>query len=499
MLAPLLRTASLSTADKLLPPCWVSAGGSSIELSGGGLLYPGEALDSLPRTLIAMIEGAREVVMVASFLLADEQLAAAMLAASDRGVRVYALTASEHRVSAGLREDEEESRQADDHRRLLARLAGRVVVRTAEHLHAKFVVVDPLTTPRGVVSTANFNRALWDSVELGVEVSATVAQALAQLFSWVFWKEASRELVDGNKLLSVATPPAEPRYDGAPGLHTTRRGDRGLGDECLRMVEGATKVIRLAAFTLDPDHPITSLLIAKKKAGLDVAVFVRPRTANRVAVERLEANGVVVYGHPKLHAKAIYTDRDALIMTANVAPHGLESGFEVGVALDVTQRARLRATFEAWATGNGFQRFKTDVRCSDVLGEVLTGADGGGRIQVLARKAHVLPRVEARSALDLDDAPEPKLVPPDVFAHHIDFSWEVHAPRLPAKAREILRDGDLTQRKHGKVVPQQVPHVPRRYESMGPPRETLLLYDASMDQGELRRLANELGARVVVA
>ena len=53
------------------------------------------------------------------------------------------------------------------------------VLRSAGHFHAKMLVVDPHTAPRGWITTANFNRALHASVDdraAWFEITDDVAQ-----------------------------------------------------------------------------------------------------------------------------------------------------------------------------------------------------------------------------------------------------------------------------------------------------------------------------------
>ena len=74
----------------------------------------------------------------------------------------------------------------------------------------------------------------------------------------------------------------------------------------------------------------------------------RPRPAVAKAVAALSAAGVRVYAHDKLHAKAVLSEREAIVLTANLESQGLDQGFEVGVQLCSSAMADLRVTFEQW-------------------------------------------------------------------------------------------------------------------------------------------------------
>ena len=81
--------------------------------------------------LVQSLNDAAEVALVCSFLLADKPLAKAILDAAQRGVRVYVLTAAEDKVSKTLADDDQfEQRMVEEHKQLLAQLAGKVMLRS---------------------------------------------------------------------------------------------------------------------------------------------------------------------------------------------------------------------------------------------------------------------------------------------------------------------------------------------------------------------------------
>jgi phosphatidylserine/phosphatidylglycerophosphate/cardiolipin synthase-like enzyme len=96
------------------------------------------------RTLAAAVRKAKDVVCLSSYMIQQSELTKALLEAALRGVRVYVLTAGEEELSRVDTEmDDIEKAKLDEYKGLLNSLAGQVLVRTAPHFHAKFLLVDP--------------------------------------------------------------------------------------------------------------------------------------------------------------------------------------------------------------------------------------------------------------------------------------------------------------------------------------------------------------------
>ena len=181
MISPLHREQTIDLTAEPLGPGWLrrrATDAESREVVNDGVWRTGPQ-GRFRQALVEALDSAKDVALLSSFLLADDGLAKAMLRAAKRRVRVYLLTASEQRIGKVVRDDETfEQRMADQHKKLLDTLAGNVLLRSAEHIHAKFVVVDPQlpTGARAWLSTANFNKALEDSVELGVRLGSDDAR-----------------------------------------------------------------------------------------------------------------------------------------------------------------------------------------------------------------------------------------------------------------------------------------------------------------------------------
>lgn len=240
----------------------------------GPRLLQAEEGGVLHAELCRLCDEAQETIMLCSFLLADRELEAALVRAALRGVRVYLLTASETRLEKDLAEGQDfDRRTMDAHKRLLDELAGRVLVRSAEHLHAKFLMVDVTQSARrrGVVLTSNLtHEALKRNWELAAFLPAEAVAPLWRLFTWAFWEQAQKELL-------------------------------------------------VASFGFGYDD-VMKALIERARARLSVTVLTRPRPSVVKDVCEQRKAGATVYGVPYLHGKALWQAQQRRLVPAEKRP-----------------------------------------------------------------------------------------------------------------------------------------------------------------------------------
>ena len=500
-----LRVSRVVAIQETLPPCWIRRGPTEPDATEqvGPALFRVGPNHSFRQALVSAIANANEVVLLASFLLSDDLIADAMLAAAKRGVRVYVLTASEARLEKVVREDDGfEARMIKEHKQLLDRLAGHVLLRSAEHFHAKLLVTDPATNPDGWISTANFNKALQESVELGVRLAPDDASDLASWFAWAFWKEAERELAGKGRLARVTEPPAEPARPASSGLVVTASEETGVRDAVLELVASARTRLVVASYGLDEDHDAVRAIAARAESGVAVTVLTRPRPAVLPAVLHLAAAGATIVAHDKLHAKAIVADDRGLVMTANLQSHGLDHGFEVGVRLSAGAAEALDATLTEWVAAFPW-RFDAALDRSQHVGEVCLAEEGlrTGIRTVADERVVQLDDVVAASATALEAADEPVLRPVQEegpYYQRVRYEWQVVPPRLPNKAKQVFREVTRLDASPDGVeneVRTMEPYDPPVY-SRGGKMHVLLRSEDELDAA--RTLADELGAAVVV-
>jgi cardiolipin synthase len=402
-----------------------------------------EASRHVARVLCTAIDRAQEMVVAASFLLADEDIEQALLRAAKRRVRVYLLLATETRLEKEPRDDSEfEQRALEDHKKMLTTLAGWALIRSAPGYHAKVVLVDPARGGPGYLLTANLTReALSRNEELAVELTSAESQAVFEHLAWAMWEAAEHELLEPGRLSAVAGPLkqlAKPTRNSS--IVATLQEPGTLRAAVLQLVGSAKREIVVASFGWDADHEVVRLLCTRAKNGLPVTVLARIRPVAMPALLALVQSGARVLGYDWLHAKAIVVDAGTgLVMSGNLQRHGLDDGFELGVTLDGSRATASRDLLYRWIVGAPYE-----LRASPKLGEV----SGNGRMwtdkklvpfDVAATAAVTLGSVVAASADKLESEPPAlrgKFGLPHP-AHQVELSWNVEAPRLGPKAKEI--------------------------------------------------------------
>ncbi len=324
----------------------------------GNPRYRTSRKDSTKR-VTGIIDGAREVLVASTFLLADDRVADALLRAADRGARCYLLMAAEAR----LRRDEGtefEQRAHRNHVGTLRRLGdgNAVLVRSADEFHAKAVVADPMSDrPSGIVMTANLTReALSRNQELFVDLTEGEAREAGRVLREALWERATHELADGDlrscKPLGKVGPAATGRV--LQGGSNPQLRERLYG-----MLDAGPKKVAASSFGWDESHPVVDRLCRLAEGGTDVTILARAgRPAAMGALERLRVAGARVAGFSWLHAKAVATESEAVVMSANIEPQGLERGFEMGIALGGRRAADVRGALDRWASNPEFVLFK---------------------------------------------------------------------------------------------------------------------------------------------
>lgn len=504
MMDPIHRSRVVAVVDPL-PPCWLRVRPTEPDgpARAGHVLMrtgpSGEFRDELVQT----VARARDVVVLASFLLTDAALADALLTAAARGRRVYVLTASEAHLQKVISEDDVfDARMIAEHKKLLDRLAGKVLLRSADHFHAKLLVTDPDRAASGWLSTANFNRALEDSVELGVALSDAACRAAAGWFAWAFWMEAERELSSKGRLAKVRRAPAAPERPTPSAIVATARDETSLAEAALRMIRSAERELVVSSYGLSARHEVVQAIVERARSGVAVTVMTRPRPVVAEAVAALAEAGANVLAHDKLHAKAILNEREGMVMSANLEASGLDHGFELGVVLAGQGVQELRRTLKDWSAQFPW-RYAASASRSDHLGEICL-ADAGlrtGRREVVAKEEVALSPVQATSALALDNVPDPEMKAPkpdERYPQQIEYTWDVVAPRLPGKAKELTRTVLKTEKRKGtkdRTVAVQEPYDPPVFEIK---KQKFVVLEDESRVDDARALADELHAKVVI-
>jgi len=428
---------------------------------------------SLSRHVVRVIANAQEMLVLCSFLLADEDVEQALLQAEKRGVRIYCLIAAEARLDREDPEGEFDEKVLAQHKAMLKKLAGKVMFRTSSSFHAKVVLADPFTSAAsGVLLTANLTTdAMRRNEELLLKLKTNEVKQLAEYLKWAIWEVAEHESIKSGNFDAVK-PADKVEHPGEmfPVISTTSQRQQ-ISEQALTMINGARSDILVSCFGWDLDHKVVQALITKAKAGVSVTVFSRIRPAAMPALEALTKAGATVLGFKWLHAKALVVDwENAMVMSANFQKHGLDEGFELGVQFDDERVEGLVALLKHWQS-KAWWLLQADVTVGEVLGQVRLW-DGKSFVDDVIQELKLLDQVQRTAAsteqlvVDMPAVPESGCFPH--LAHELRRDWVVCAPGLAKGAKEQFQPvpKDKEQQKGGgkKSKTKPVPYNPPVYQ-----------------------------------
>jgi cardiolipin synthase len=486
-----------------LPPLWRRRKPVSLPRTetwnDAGLWQTGPSRSAASRA-IRIIDNAREVIVACSFLLSDPEILGAVERASARGVRAYAMLAAENRLLSEPPEHDRtdlaewKRRVLDEFRESLRRLGGRTLIRASDQFHAKVVIADPATRPAGMLFTANLTReALERNQELAVELSERQVREIMTLLGWGFWEASTHEIINPKQSgLSPIRPlqaVAHPEYVESFVCTTAR--STSIRSALLAALRAEDRDIKVTSFGWSMDHEVIGTLVEKARAGVRVTIFARPRAAAMPALIALQEAGANVLGFEFLHAKAIWTSSGpAYVVSANLEPHGLDSGFELGVALGDRERDALGNVFAEWEQTAEWELL-TQPSLGGVIGKVQIWRDR--RLvddEVVTTARLTAPRREIASAELLESAEPAAQREPLPLAHTVLVEGDIAAPTLHPKAKEVLREAG-----HEKDGPRREPYSPRVFTHSG---RTFVVVRAPGEMAAATELRAQLKADAIV-
>ena len=342
--------------------------------------------------LIAMIDGAREKVFVATLYLGDASVREALVRAADRlrgGVYVVAALDNKGLDKAINETDDIADVDKQIEYRNFKEITNRgIYVRGYPGLHAKYVVVDDAVA---LVSSANLaTRAFHQTGENGVVVTAQPdVRKLATLFARL-WAHSTFDLPPNRtespvKHRDAGRAPRLPEVIGNGPLWTCEpettvlTAMREVIDSARHDLVLATYSLLGIAHQLSADKPARPELLldpirAAVDRGVDVRLLLRGRNigdATRREATTFADAGVRIVPDRLNHAKGVIADdvRGALF-SANFVPHmGLLDGVEVGMRLDDTPALAEASRYFAHAMAEADMDFVRD----STVAELATG------------------------------------------------------------------------------------------------------------------------------
>jgi phosphatidylserine/phosphatidylglycerophosphate/cardiolipin synthase-like enzyme len=301
--------------------------------------------------IINEIDKAQEFICLQSFLIQDSVLIDSLLKAVERNVKVFVLSSVEARLKDRI-EEETDFIKANYIQLIDKKFKNHFVHRTAENFHAKYILIDPKTKPKGFICTNNFTEnGFAKNPELAVELNKKQCEELFKVFVYHFWEHSTDEQTATNEFEKVKPANKFSLTKLNNILLTSPNSELNTLNEVLKnAVKNAKNSISFSTFQLDKNTELIKTILEKTKQGIEVTLFCRPieKLFNEQLKDLLEA-GVQIYFHSLIHAKFLLIDENiGFIFTANLTDNGLEKGLEVGVKLNGQQTADLNKILANW-------------------------------------------------------------------------------------------------------------------------------------------------------
>lgn len=316
---------------------------SVIESGENGVLF---------KKILNAIENAQSMICMQSFLIQDTLVIDALITAVEkRQVKVYVLSSAEARLQDKI--EEEQDFIKENYIRLLdTKFKNHFIHRSAANFHAKYIIFDPSTSPKGFICTNNFTEnGFAKNPELAVELNTEQCQELFKVFVYHFWEYSTDEQVSTNEFEKVkpANKFTLPILENIL-LTSPNKIYNTLNKELLKAINLAKESISFSTFQLNISTEIIKSIIDKANNKIQVTLFCRlnEKLFNEQLKTLLDA-GVNIFFHHLIHAKSLIVDKtEAYIFTSNFTEAGLSEGLEVGIKLNKSQSIDLVKIHSCW-------------------------------------------------------------------------------------------------------------------------------------------------------
>jgi phosphatidylserine/phosphatidylglycerophosphate/cardiolipin synthase-like enzyme len=312
--------------------------------------------------IINAIDKAQVFVCLQSFLIQDSALIDSLLKAVERKVKVFVLSSAEARLKDKI-EEETDFIKTNYIQLIDKKFKNHFVHRTAENFHAKYILIDPKTNPKGFICTNNFTEnGFAKNPELAVELNKEQCEELFKVFVYHFWEHSTDEQTATTEFEKVKPANKFSLSKLNDILLTSPNKELNtLNEALINAVKNGKKSISLSTFQLDKNTELIKTIIEKAKQGIDITLFCRPneKQFNEQLKDLLEV-GTQIYFHPLIHAKSLLIDDNkGFVFTANLINNGLEKGLEVGVKLNEQQTTDLSKIHKNWMKDFPLKAIKT--------------------------------------------------------------------------------------------------------------------------------------------
>ncbi len=406
---------------------------------------------TLKKMVINQINETEESLFVASFLLSDDQIIDSITDANERGVRVYILTSNEALLDRERRDDptEFDKEVLDHHKKVLKILSVNSLVRASPHLHAKFIISDPLSNPHGILLTSNITKeALTRNPELGVILYPAEVLELFEAFRITFWEGSGHELKE--KKWATVSSKSTPPTSNWKSILTTIKGKNNIEDRLIQIISNSKGILFLGSYKIDVNTRIIELILEYSEKH-KVIIFTRLHKHNQDLYHKVLGNhNITLVASKFFHAKFIFNNDEGVVMTSNINNQGFSDGFEVGIHLkNISEHLEI---LNNWKSNleliHYHEKMIVDINCDSII----KYSDKSKKFEYfkIEEKEEISKEINTESIIEYINWVDGEIPKPDLnYQKKVISKYTINPPLLPVKSIKI---NNLDEIKNSRVI-----------------------------------------------
>ncbi|MHA1755982.1 MAG: phospholipase D-like domain-containing protein [Promethearchaeota archaeon] len=459
--------------------------------------------------IINMIDNAKEIICISSFIFTDLDIANHLVKASNKGVRIYILTASDSKIRNLPNEESDFGKDVfEKNKKFFDSISNKVKIRTSDKFHAKFILIDPkLQNKKGLFLTSNFTRkSFLENLEIGVILNSEEIDDLFFHFCNGFWLESQYDYID-HEFLPIESPPNAYKRKPINKILVTDSSKYSIKESILKLLESRCKKINLTTFTIKEDNQIVEKLLEHLNKGVEVNILTRLNKKNNMpTLIKLLKAGANIYGDNRIHAKTLIVERDGLtegiVMTSNFEKLGLDKGFEIGLLLKNDKIKDLKNLIDAWFKQAPYI-FKINAILEDLNGEIILwdqekekfrsyNIKECNRIKLDDKKSNQVEEF-INYEIEIDEKNKDYYSKDDITIYkEIIYTKIIHPPKLPNKCSLVSNYENL------KLNNRQIKRIKQLKSNIYKKGNNLFLTINNLDNyKELKIIAEKINAKIV--
>lgn len=435
--------------ETILEDFWIKRETQVKTLVGERIYQMGFGDLTVKKLILDQIAVTQEAIFLASYLLSDDEIISALKEISERNIRVYILTSNDALLDRERKKEPDENDQkiVNHHKSVLKTLSRTCLVRGSSHLHAKFIISDPLSQPQGILLTANITKeALTRNPELAVVLSGSEILELFEAFRHVFWNGSDQELKE-QKWAKISNKPVPPLNDWKQ-VSSTINQNNNLETKLIELIERSTGELFIGSYKMSDDTRLYSSLTSYAE-NKKVTLFTRLHRSNQTVYAKLsKMENITLVASKFLHAKFIINDKGGIVTTANFNPQSFDDGFEVGISIDINDSTI--KIMQNWKSNLEYlHTFESKIKNikETILLKLAGDTNKFEHISIVESKMDQR-EINTDTIEEFIDWEDKEISPPNFnYEKQIEVKYTVHPPVIPIKAIKINKKNDIKNQK----------------------------------------------------